>query len=932
MSLVKNQLSSFNDWVEVDSALNDEIKAAQEKQTEISLFNGKRKSEKDNIYYYKFSVNTDDRIQSDHITEIRYKNNVLEGASLIKITNKNAIIAIPKSIGHIPSTIPIIIIVNDPSFILQRLQEEIESLQHKEQPSGGFINSIFGTQADIKTVYSEQDLIVKGSFDYNDRQLEAIKKSVKNKLLFIWGPPGTGKTTVLGKIISDYVKKDESVLLCSNTNRAVDVSILKALEVSSFETTPIKEKSLRWGNVFLKEEEDLQYVTVENHLIRKKREKEKKIQKEVDLLDEFKEASKLLNDNRIKIRPYTLTKKRYEELLKLEELNAFQESEVERLKEKIKNIGGGKKSIQDKTTKLEENLNEIETKIKENFDSVNSLRQFVIEKTLVTMEEILLDIRFQASTFAKTVLDENLKLQQFDNVLIDEASMANLPYILYLSTFAKKRIIFVGDPQQLAPIVLSNGSLADKWLKKDIFLKVASVNEISELFRWQNENDDISVLLTDQYRMPQKIFNIVNDLFYNGRLVNRVENSGSIKVIDTSEINPILTFPSEKIKSPVNVDHSELLINDISKALESIDDKSDAAKSIGVMVPFTQQKRFTQYLSQIRNIPNSLEIGVVHTFQGREKPRVYFDLTLSNIDYTYPTFDEYKTSKMDVSRLLNVALSRCQSSDNKYFNGEFILLVNINYFKKFHPNGIVFEFINELIDNADEEIEKISEPINPFKLVEENHEQIDVFEQKAKQSTANKEEVSDQEEVADEEIAEIPDDKRIKKEIEKNCEIITREIQLINHFGNKIDHKEIFNYTSAINEVLAKLPVYYCTDKDSFKLFIDMMYKLIYEASGGKDASYPIWDRKAKLRYESYGKIRLVIHQLRQYYFHDYENWDQEEQDKLLAYVNEYFNSLIDGNEPEIEDEWSNCQLAILFKTTEYLIAVKNKYAKKIRK
>ena len=52
MSHVKNQLSPFNDWDEVDSALDDEIKAAQEKKTEISLFNGRRKSEKDNIYYY----------------------------------------------------------------------------------------------------------------------------------------------------------------------------------------------------------------------------------------------------------------------------------------------------------------------------------------------------------------------------------------------------------------------------------------------------------------------------------------------------------------------------------------------------------------------------------------------------------------------------------------------------------------------------------------------------------------------------------------------------------------------------------------------------------------------------------------------------------------------------------------------------------------
>ena len=56
-------------------------------------------------------------------------------------------------------------------------------------------------------------------------------------------------------------------------------------------------------------------------------------------------------------------------------------------------------------------------------------------------------------------------------------------------------------------------------------------------------------------------------------------------------------------------------------------------------------------------------------------------ITLSNIDFTFPTFDEFKTSEIEVSRLLNVALSRCQSSKLDHFDGEFVLLANIDYFK-----------------------------------------------------------------------------------------------------------------------------------------------------------------------------------------------------------------------------------------------------------
>ena len=123
----------------------------------------------------------------------------------------------------------------------------------------------------IKEFYGQEHLTKENKI------INQILKSGKIFSLILWGPPGTGKTTVLGKIISDYVKNDETVLLCSNTNRAVDVSILKALEVSSFEDTPIKEKSLRWGNIYLEHEEDLQYVTLSNHIERKRKEKEDQI-------------------------------------------------------------------------------------------------------------------------------------------------------------------------------------------------------------------------------------------------------------------------------------------------------------------------------------------------------------------------------------------------------------------------------------------------------------------------------------------------------------------------------------------------------------------------------------------------------------------------------------------------------------------------------
>lgn len=923
----------FSEWNEVEDALSIEIIAARDRKTEISLFDGKRSKEKENNYYYEFSLASDEYIDPNNIIEIRYKDKAIDEANLITVKNQKAIVSFPKK-AVLPKRIPVLILVNDPSFIIQKLKEAIISIQSYNEEEKGLLETLFGTDNEIHSLYSgSDDIRLESTFDYNKQQHNAIEKAIRNRVLFIWGPPGTGKTTVLGKIISDYVKRDESVLLCSNTNRAVDVSILKALEVSEYETTPIKEKSLRWGNVFLTEEDDLHYVTLENHFKRKYEEKRNLIKVEADLLDDYNNADKSLNDFKTKTKPYNLAKRRLSELEGKETLNDYQKSEVKRLKKKLNDLHTEVGIVEEQIESMTRIVSEIEDRIVKEYESVQNLREFVLEATRVTTEEILAEVSFQSATFARAIIEEKINSQKFDNILIDEASMANLPYVLFLSTMARKRIIFVGDPQQLAPIVISSGHLSDKWLKRDIFFKIASADDISALFRWQEKNSDVSVLLTDQYRMPKKVFKIVNDLFYNGRLINRTKTSGTIKVIDTSAINPTLNFPSDKIKSPVNVNHCELLIEDISKSLGHIKNKSDVAMSIGVLVPFTQQKRFLQYLSAVRYIPNSLEIGVVHTFQGREKPKIYFDLTLSNIDFTYPTFDEYKTSEIDVSRLLNVALSRCQSSSNYHFDGEFTLVANIDYFRTYHPNGVVIKFIESLITNADELI-SVNNPVNPFRILSEDETQLDVFEQIAEEQisdeiTEDKLSSVEEPEVSEEESVSGVMDQKIRNQIDKYCQIITKEIQLINHYSVKAKKEELYRYTSNINEVLSTLPVTYCQDKDSFKLFIDMMYKLIYESSGGKEAVYPVWDKNARYGRESYGKIRLVIHQLRQYYFHDYETWEKGDQDKLLAHIGEYFQKVIGGEVPEIDSDWVHLQLGVLFSVTEYLTEVKKKIKRK---
>lgn len=62
----------------------------------------------------------------------------------------------------------------------------------------------------------------------NEKQNEAIISALTNNITYIWGPPGTGKTSVIGQIIDKLRERNRSVLVVSHTNTAVDGAVEKA--------------------------------------------------------------------------------------------------------------------------------------------------------------------------------------------------------------------------------------------------------------------------------------------------------------------------------------------------------------------------------------------------------------------------------------------------------------------------------------------------------------------------------------------------------------------------------------------------------------------------------------------------------------------------------------------------------------------------------
>ena len=110
------------------------------------------------------------------------------------------------------------------TILMERLINCIVTNADQSNPAG---ERILSSPPSVSTqIYSYSDLEFPNYTTH--AQNEAIKKSLLNDITYIWGPPGTGKTTVIGQIIKELYCRNRSVLIVSHTNTAVDGAIAKA--------------------------------------------------------------------------------------------------------------------------------------------------------------------------------------------------------------------------------------------------------------------------------------------------------------------------------------------------------------------------------------------------------------------------------------------------------------------------------------------------------------------------------------------------------------------------------------------------------------------------------------------------------------------------------------------------------------------------------
>ena len=268
---------------------------------------------------------------------------------------------------------------------------------------------------------------------------------------------------------------------------------------------------------------------------------------------------------------------------------------------------------------------------------------------------------------------------QFDTVIFDEASQITVPLALMAMRKAR-RYIFVGDHQQLPPVVLSKSVLNSEGYS--IFAKLVA-----------NQRTCMS-LLNQTYRMNTYLSQWPSERYYEGALVSAGSNAQRefslpkiaqkyVGVLSGKHSMVFIKSPGKHSKT-FNVEEAHWVIDLITTA----HDAGLALKDIGVVTPFRSHAKLLR--TTLRKAlgmfsTNEVVVDTVERMQGQEREMII--LSLCSTD---PQFISNIASFLFQSTRLNVAITRAktkliilgpQLADNFSIHGDTQLAQHISDYR-----------------------------------------------------------------------------------------------------------------------------------------------------------------------------------------------------------------------------------------------------------
>lgn len=577
-----------------------------------------------------------------------YQARVDEGAEVDVLSNSGALLGVGEILqisfnevlfvvdSDISRSQSVVLELSD-DFILERLAERLAAL------TGSASSSQLGLsrwllpgelQAPQRGMGAERESGLADLHRLNRQQNDARATAASHPVSFLWGPPGTGKTTTLGAIVTDYAQAGQRVLLLSNTNVAVDTALRSVCQ--EFENRGLGSRLeegavLRFGQIVRDDVADSygEWTSMEGQVVQRLGTDAYQVDRE--LARATKSARAQLDGWKDAPPPEG------------EPSRAVHEHHVLRRR-------------QSRAWAMEYSLREERRK---------ALRRQIRDQEAAA----LAGAAVTCTTVYKAYLNKAVFDSHWDAVVVDEASMVPLPAVVLMATKATSSLLIAGDFRQLPPVTEADSPEVLEWLGNDAFHFSGVASAVA-----RGERPAHLSVLSVQHRMAPEISALVSSNFYpEARLVDsddvrsRVVGTHellcgpeNLLVVDTTDLGPWAA--RDAWGSPYNLLHGL-----VSCALAEQAGRTGllgAEQGVGAVAPFRAQAELLDAAfrgSAAMHSPGTVgqHAGTVHRFQGNEKNVVVLDLTASR-PLTIPRWFGEEAIDSTGPRLINVAISRAR--------------------------------------------------------------------------------------------------------------------------------------------------------------------------------------------------------------------------------------------------------------------------------
>ena len=178
-------------------------------------------------FLYSFESDTELSLP-DNIGVTLWKGNESVDAILISCEDFSLIVA---SSGFLGNKVPEIELASEPWRLIYDLIGRLEAVAVNPSEI-------------VRSLILEGRRKVDFSGNVRKGQEQALRLSKNEPILFIWGPPGTGKTETLARMALEHIASGERVLMLSHSNVSVDEAALRALSKAA---KPVPGKMIRYG-------------------------------------------------------------------------------------------------------------------------------------------------------------------------------------------------------------------------------------------------------------------------------------------------------------------------------------------------------------------------------------------------------------------------------------------------------------------------------------------------------------------------------------------------------------------------------------------------------------------------------------------------------------------------------------------------------------